>query len=154
MAKIKSKNLYKRNSFYHLYNRGNNKRVIFHEENDYDKFLKNIFMYEKKYDLSIYEFCLMPNHFHLLVRLGSKRESISKYMHRCMTSYSMYFNRKYQTIGRLFQSPFQVKRLDSVKSIIRVLKYIENNPVEANIVKVPSEYRWLEILPKRKNRYI
>lgn len=148
MSKIKSKFLYSRNSYYHIYNRGNNKKLIFYEDGDYQKFINNLFKYKGDYDLSIYAYCLMPNHYHLLIRLGQKRGDISKYMHRCMTAYAMYFNKRYKSVGRLFQSPFQVKKLNDVKSIIRVILYIENNPVEAHLVKTSADYKWLEILPK------
>ena len=152
MAKIKSKYLYSRNSFYHIYNRGNNKKLIFFENKDYQRFVNNLLQYEIDYELSIYAYCLMPNHYHLLIRLGQKRSDISKYMHRCMTAYVMYFNKKYKSVGRLFQSPFQVKKLCNIKSIIRVVLYIENNPIEAKLVKASSNYKWLEILPKHRKR--
>jgi REP element-mobilizing transposase RayT len=143
--KPRNKYLYSSNSFYHIYNRGNNKRLIFFNSKDYIRFEQTIYKYEKDFDLNIYASCLMPNHYHLLIQLGSDTSAISKYMQRCMTSYVMYFNKKYAFIGRLFQSPFQVRRLPSVKSIIRVIQYIEKNPVEANLVKVSTDYRWLRI---------
>ena len=145
MAKIKNEYLYTKNSFYHIYNRGNNKKLIFYEVGDYERFVKRLFQYKKDYDLEIYAYCLMPNHFHLLIRLGRHEEAISKYIHRCMTSYVMYFNKKYGFVGRLFQGPFRVKKLSTVKSILRVILYIENNPVDAKLVKASSDYRWLRI---------
>ncbi len=150
MAKIKNKYLYTKNSFYHIYNRGNDKNLIFYEVADYKRFINRLLRYKKDYDLELYAYCLMPNHFHLLIRLGRYEGEISKYLHRCMTSYSMYFNKKYNHIGRLFQSPFQVKKLNSIRSIIRVILYIENNPVDAKLVKASSDYRWLRIFLRQQ----
>lgn len=87
----------------------------------------------------------MPNHYHLLIKTGIDENSITKYMHRSMTSYSMYFNKKYSLVGRLFQGVFQAKRLDSVPDIIKAVKYLERNPVKAGLVKNASDYKWLTI---------
>ena len=69
-------------TFYHIYNRGNNKRLIFYEINDYERLVKRVLEYEKEYDLIVYAYCLMPNHYHLLVKLGDDRSAVSKYMQR------------------------------------------------------------------------
>lgn len=145
MAKMKNEYLYTTNTFYHIYNRGNRKKLIFWNTKDHLKFIEILHRYEKEYDLTIYAYCLMPNHYHFLIRLGSEVGSISKFMHRCMTAYGMYFNKKYQLVGRLCQSPFQAVKLVTVKSIIREIQYIEANPKKAGLVKVSSDYRWLNI---------
>ncbi len=145
MAKIKNKYLYKKNSFYHVYNRGNNKRLIFYDINDYERLVRKILEFEKDYDLNIYSYCLMPNHYHLLIKLGNDKNDISKYMQRLMTAYVMYFNKKYQNIGRLFQGPFEARRLKDFKDVVGLTQYLENNPVEAGLCKVSSDYRWLYI---------
>lgn len=145
MAKIKNKYLYTKNTFYHVYNRGNNKRDIFWNDKDYLRFIEVLFRYENEYDISVYAYCLMPNHYHLLIRLGSESNAISKYMHRCMTAYVMYFNKRYNLIGRLFQSPFEAVRLPTVRSVIREIEYIQENPVRKGLVKDSLDYRWLNI---------
>ena len=76
MAKIRNEYLYTKNSFYHIYNRGNNKKVIFYEVSDYKRFICRLFKYVKDYDLDIYAYCLMPNHFHLLLKLGENKNDI------------------------------------------------------------------------------
>ena len=152
MVKTKNKYLYRGNTFYHIYNRGNNKRLIFYEINDYERLVKRVLEYEKEYDLIVYAYCLMPNHYHLLVKLGDDRSAVSKYMQRLMTAYVMYFNKKYQNIGRLFQGPFKASRLNKTEDILRVLQYLENNPVEAGLSKVPSDYRWLYVSFNQEKR--
>lgn len=152
MAKLKNEYLYAKNTFYHIYNRGNNKQLIFLDTKDYLRFVGVLLRYEELYDISLYAYCLMPNHYHLLLRLGSDENAISEYMHRCMTAYVMYFNKKHSRIGRLFQSPFQVRRIYTVKGILRVIQYIEKNPVKADLVKVSSDYRWLYISLKQQKR--
>lgn len=145
MAKISSKQLYSKNTFYHLYNRGNRKRLIFNDDRDHIYFLNNLFRNEDLYDLNLYGFCLMPNHYHLLICLGNDETAISKYMHKCMTSYSMYFNKRYDLVGRLCQSPFQAVKLTSTQSIIQEIEYFKQNPVKTGLVKNPDDYRWLKI---------
>ena len=85
----------------------------------------------------------MPNHFHFLIRLGDNPDDISKFMHRSMTSYTMYFNKKYGLVGSVFQGPFCVRRLEDIPSIIRTSDYIDNNPVKAGLVKKSEDYKWL-----------
>ena len=145
MGKIKNQYLYTENTFYHIYNRGNDKRLIFLDTRDYARFITNIKKYEKGYGLIVYAYCLMPNHYHMLIQLGSNKGDISKFMHQCMTAYSMYFNKKYDRVGRICQSPFQASRLPTIKSIVKIFEYIKDNPVKAGLVKASEDYRWLDI---------
>lgn len=85
----------------------------------------------------------MPNHYHMLIRLGNKTGDLSSFMHRSMTAYTMYFNKKYDLVGSVFQGPFGVKRLDDIQSILRTAEYIDRNPVKAGLVKKPEDYKWL-----------
>ncbi len=134
--------------FYHIYNRGNDKRDIFHDEQDYFYFLKtlNIFnskmklrlryisedflIYNNKLDLvSIGGYCLMPNHFHLLV---SEKESggISKFMQKVLTGYVMYYNQKYKRTGSLFEGKFKSKHISNDRYFKYLFSYIHLNPVK------------------------
>lgn len=154
MGKIRNSKLYIPNTFYHVYNRGHRKQLIFWNSSDYIRFTKRVLEYEELYDLSIYKRCLMPNHFHLLIRLGNNPDDISNFMHRSMTAYAMYFNKKYDLVGSIFQGPFCVKRLDSVQSVLRTSKYIDNNPVKAGLVRKPEDYKWLSgFLEKEEEHY-
>ena len=93
------------NAFYHVFNRGVNKQDIFLSDEDYLFFIKKLKDLKKKYDHSIYAFCLMPNHFHISIQ--TRKTSISKIMASLITSYSMYFNRTHKHFGSVFQNRFK-----------------------------------------------
>ncbi|MBU1119759.1 transposase [Patescibacteria group bacterium] len=140
---MKNAKLYRPNTFYHVYNRGNRKQIVFWNSSDYVRFTKKVLEYEKLYDLTIYKRCLMPNHYHMLIRLGNSVEDISRFMHRSMTAYTMYFNKKYDLVGSVFQGPFRVKRLEGIQDILRTSEYIDKNPVKAGLVRRSEDYKWL-----------
>lgn len=73
-------------------------------------------------------------------------------MHSLMTSYVMYFNRRYFKVGRLFQGPFRVKRLTGVRNLKTVLNYLKNNPVEAGLIdkNKKEKYKWINIKAVKK----
>ncbi len=143
--------LYTPDSYYHLYNRGVNKQPIFHEDCD-KAYLLSLF---KRYlspdikkrkghiDYSTYSgqidllaYCLMNNHFHLLLYQHADPEAITGLMRRIMTSYSMYFNKKYDRVGPLFQGRYLASRIDSDPYLHHVSRYIHRNP------KIWSEYEF------------
>lgn len=137
---------YKPNTFYHIYNRGNRKQKIFLQTEDYERFISSMqrFLTTNKYDLLIYSYCLMPNHYHLLVNSGSCPIEITYFMHRFMTSYVMYFNKKYDYVGRLFQSSYNAKSIRSLKHFNKIVNYISQNPVKAGLVENAQDYKWSE----------
>jgi putative transposase len=130
------------NSYYHVYARGHGRKKIFREQEDFETFL-SLFerhlsqdpatnsvgrMYPHLYaDLSLLCYCLMGNHFHLL--LYQKAEgSMSRLMRGIMTSYSMYFNKKYKTSGALFESRYKASRISSDPYLMHISRYIHLNP--------------------------
>ena len=114
---------------YHVYNRGNRKNKIFLNVKDYQRFLRKLKEYTKKFDVSLVCYCLMPNHFHLL--LVQKDESaITKFMLSLCTSYSKYFNIKHELVGRLFQARFRTKIVETDEYLLHLSRYIHLNPVE------------------------
>lgn len=131
--------------FYHLYNRGTEKRIIFHDKKDYAHFmflmyvcntLKNIELRNigENFDrgeniVNIGVYCLMPNHFHILIQ--EKIEGgISKYMLKLMTSYSMYFNKKYKRTGKLYEGVFKSIYAEKDNYLKYLYSYIHLNPAK------------------------
>jgi putative transposase len=134
--------------YYHIYNRGNSKQIIFREKNDYTHFVsllylsntnnnfkikdisKNIFSFDQEKKLiSIGAYCLMPNHFHILITQKEK-DGISKFMQKLSTAYSMYYNKKYERTGSLFESKFKSQYLNTDKYLKYMFSYIHLNPVK------------------------
>lgn len=143
MRKLKTSILYQKRKFYHIYNRGNRKNKIFINEKDYHHFISIIRRYEKMFDVIIFSYCLMPNHYHLILKLGDSKTDITRFMHRCMTSYSMYFNRKYGFVGPLCQGNFEARIVESNVDFLGLIDYLKNNPVEAGLVSGEGKYKWL-----------
>ena len=145
-------------SYYHIYNRGNAKQDIFVEPEDYRFFLlrlvQNIFP-EKFEDhrtpplpqnsFSLISYCLMPNHFHFLLR-QNKDTSPSKLLSRISTSYSKYFNKKYDRVGHLFQDQFKQILIENNEYLLWLSAYINQNPKTANMVKSAEDYPWSSYL--------
>lgn len=134
---------------YHIYNRGNNKGDIFFEEENYSYFLNRLQTYIIPY-ADVYAFCLMPNHFHLLVRIknypsvyftqytakGMKRiNPIEKAFKNFFISYVKSINSRYSRTGSLFESRYKRKLVDSDSYFNQVIAYIHYNPVEAGLAK-------------------
>lgn len=131
------------NAFYHVFNRGINKQQIFISDDDYFFFLRKMNDLKKKYDHSIYAFCLMPNHFHISIQ--TRKISISKIMSSLATSYSMYFNRIYEHFGPVFQNRFKSILIESDSYFLKLSQYIYLNPVKAGLVSDPILYKFSSI---------
>lgn len=132
--------------YYHIYNRGNRKQQVFFGARDYERFLEKVVEYKKKYPVEILAYCLMPNHFHFLLRQLATN-SISRLMSDLCNSQSRYFNIKYESVGSLFQGRFKAKRVDKDEYLIHLSRYIHLNPVELlfrgkDIFDRLSSYKW------------
>jgi putative transposase len=125
---------------YHIMLRGTNRQEIFHDDEDHDRFLETLDRYSKKRKMKVYGWCLMGNHVHLLV--GEGEEDISATIKRMGISYAWFYNRKYNTIGHLFQDRFKSEKVDSDDYLMTVIRYIHQNPVKAGIVKKAAEWKW------------
>ena len=131
------------NAFYHVFNRGINKQQIFFSDNDYYFFLKKLKSLQRKYDHSIYAFCLMPNHFHISIH--TRKIPISKIMSSLTTSYSMYFNRTYSHFGPVFQNRFKSILIENGNYFLKLSKYIYLNPIKAGLTSDPILYKFSSI---------
>jgi len=134
--------------YYHLYNRGNSKQKIFLDKEDYIHFIKLLYLCNstrsitfRDVSINTYDFdreetlvyigiyCLMPNHFHLLVKEKTEN-GISKFMQKILTAYSMYFNKKYKRTGGLFEGKFKSQHLDIDRYLKYIFSYIHLNPIK------------------------
>lgn len=124
---------------YHIILRGIDKQDIFLGNNDYQKFLEIIKETKEKYEFDIYAYCLMTNHVHIIIY--DKEEKISKIMQSIEIKYSMYFNKKYDRVGHLFQDRFLSKEIENRQYLKTVCRYIHQNPLKAGIEKTEN-YKW------------
>ncbi len=149
-------------SFYHIYNRGVEKRLIFQDAQDYavfllylktyllpkdekalqatlsdpevlwkekDKVLKLLRLNNFSEEISLISYCLMPNHFHLLIK-QTDAMTIDTFMNSLCTRYAMYFNRKYKRVGVLFQDHYKAVRVTSDEQLLHLSRYIHRNPAQ------------------------
>ena len=125
---------------YHVMIRGVNKMPIFLDQDDNTRFLDTLIRMKSEEEYTLYAYCLMKNHAHLLIK--EETDSLSRSMKRIGVSYSQYFNKKYNRVGHLFQDRFRSERIETDGYLLSCMRYIHNNPVKASIVKDPSDYKW------------
>jgi len=126
----------------HIIQRGNNKIPIFFKDTDYLFFLDVLREAKTKYPCLIYGYCLMTNHFHLLIEPISKENNVSLLIKLLGAKYVRYINKNYERSGTLWQGRFKSSLIDKESYFLTCLRYIEMNPVRANIVSSPELYRW------------
>ena len=166
--------------FYHLYNRGTEKRKIFLEKKDYQKFIYLMYLCNttksielrkigENFDrqellVNIGAYCLMPNHFHILIT-EKLENGISRYMLKLMTAYSMYFNKKYERTGKLYEGVFKSTHINNDNYFKYLYSYIHLNPAKIvdknwrenkNTIKLLQfvlDYPYSSIGEYRKNKF-
>ena len=126
--------------FYHVYNRGANCAAIFFERGNYLFFLRRLREKLTTEHVTVLAYCLMPNHYHLLVRLES--EEFSKSMQAFGTSYTKAINRQTGRTGTLFQGRFQAKHVVDETHLVHLSRYIHLNPVMARLVTKPADWEF------------
>ena len=125
----------------HIVIRGNSRKAIFAEADDYHAYLGWLKEGAETYDCQIHAYVLMTNHVHLLVS-AKKPQDLSKLPQPVGRKYVPYFNHKYGCSGTLWEGRFKVRSIDSERYLLTCYRYIELNPVRANMVEKPDEYRW------------
>lgn len=162
MASKNSIKIYSENAYYHLYNRGVEKRLIFQDDQDYAVFLSYLKEYLEPKDeerlrekfsnpstsykekdqiqrllrlnnfhneISLIAYCLMPNHFHFLIKQKSAN-SIDKFMNSLCLRYAKYFNKKYKRVGRLFQDVYKAVLVETETQLLHLTNYIHRNALK------------------------
>ncbi len=127
-------------NYYHVYNRGNNRQLIFLERENYLYFLRQLQARLVDQGVDVIAYCLMPNHYHLLVFLQT--EDFSKLMQGFSLAYTKAINKRYQRDGSLFQGRFNGIRVDSDEYLLTLTRYIHLNPVRANLVENAEDWEF------------
>ncbi len=127
-------------NIYHVIIRGNEKKNIFFDDEDRGKFIHILKMKKSDNNFELYAYCLMDNHVHLII--NERSSSIARIMKCINISYAIYFNKKYDRIGHLFQDRFRSEIIDGDRYLLAVIRYVHNNPIKANMVRKLNEYKW------------
>lgn len=135
-------NIFYPGHFYHIYNRGNNRENIFYKERNYKYFLEKFDEYLSEY-IHVYAFCLLPNHFHFLIRIPEKENdaialsdvidnlphTVTEKFRRFFLGYSQTINKQQHRVGSLFQKNFKRKLINKEEYLTRIIYYIYLNPI-------------------------
>jgi putative transposase len=126
---------------YHVINRGHARETLFHDDDDRRRFLELLASYRDRFELRLYHYCLLDNHFHLLLQLADPRQ-LSRVGAGLLVSYWHHYRRRYGLVGHLFQNRFRSPAVETEGYLLSCGRYIERNPVEAGLVARPWDYRW------------
>ncbi|MEA2112012.1 MAG: transposase [Campylobacterota bacterium] len=124
--------------FHHIMNRGVEQRKIFLDEEDFEVFLKLLCDACLLHNATLHSYCLMTNHYHLLVE--TKHENLSLLMRFINSQYASYFNRKLKRVGHLWQGRFKSWYITDESYLYTLIKYIQYNPIKAKMVNHLSDY--------------
>ncbi len=127
---------------YHLICRGNNREKIFQDNLDRKRYLEKLIYYCELQEVLLLCYCLLSNHIHLLVE--TPQGNLSKMMQPFQTSCTLYLNRRHRRSEHVFEQRYKALLVDKDNYILilQVSRYIHRNPVEANLVEPPRDYRW------------
>ena len=148
--------IFLRNNYYHVYNRRPDGELLFFNPGNYIHCLRLVKRYYKKCNVSIIAYCLMPNHYHFLLRQETD-QSLSKFINTAFNAYVQAVNRQQQRKGTLFEGRFKSVHVDRDAYLMHVCRYIHLNPVEAKLVDHPSKWaysNYLEWINQRKGTLI
>ena len=124
--------------YHHIVNRGVNRSDIFVDDEDREVFVRIMCKASRIYDATVHDYCLMDNHYHLL--LENRQENLSLLMRQINANYAIYFNKKHHRTGHLWQGRFSSWYILGDDYLYRTIRYIEHNPIEAGIVSQVRDY--------------
>ncbi|MBU0745041.1 MAG: transposase [Gammaproteobacteria bacterium] len=121
-------------------NRGAARITTFHDNDDYQKLIDLLLQLKRRYCFEIHAYCLMPNHYHILIR--TPLPNLSTGMRHLNSLYTSYYNKKYKRDGALFRGRYKAILIDADNYLLRVSRYIHLNPVKGYLIKHPGKYLW------------
>ncbi len=126
---------------YHALNRGNHRAQVFHNDDDYDAFVRLLAKAAARFPVRISGFCLMPNHFHLAL-WPETDEGLSALMHWLLTTHAARYLRRHRATGHVWQGRFRAFPIQEDHHLLTVLRYLERNPLRAGLVATAEEWPW------------
>jgi putative transposase len=124
---------------FHVITRGNNRMEVFHEDEDYGKYLEILQVIQSQHPFSLYHYCLMTNHVHLLLET-KQGHPLSQIMKKLNLTYALYYKKKYRHMGHFWQDRFKSLLIEKDIYLLACGAYIELNPVKAGMTKDPGAY--------------
>jgi REP-associated tyrosine transposase len=136
---------------YHVLNRGNGRAEVFHKEGDYAAFVDLLAAANERLPLRILGYVLMPNHFHLVLWPRAAGD-LSRWMQWLLTSHVRRYHRHYHSSGHVWQGRFKAFPIEQDKHLITVLRYVERNPLRANLVERAEDWTWSSLAWREKGK--
>ena len=137
--------------YYHIYNRGVNRDLIFRNPDNYLFLLRRVKEYSSRFEIALIAYCLMPNHYHFLLRQEGI-QPVSKFVQNVFNSYTKAFNTAYHRTGTLFEGPYKALLVEKETHLLHLCRYIHRNPLEAGLVTNLDDWpysNYLEWVGKR-----
>jgi len=126
---------------YHAINRGNRRTTVFHTNEDYDAFVHLVDRACVRIPMRVLAYCLMPNHFHFVLWPYDDGD-MSRWMHWLLTSHVVRYHKIQGTSGRIWQGRYKAFPVEQDHHLLTVLRYVERNPVRANLVDSAIDWKW------------
>lgn len=126
---------------YHVINRGNARATVYHDPADYRAFLHLMIHASERIPMRMLAYCLMPNHFHLVL-FPHEDSDLSDWMHWLLTAHVKRHHRVKKTTGRIWQGRFKAFPIEQDRHLLTVMRYVERNPVRANLVDSAIDWDW------------
>jgi putative transposase len=127
-------------ALYHITSRGNGRNLIYFQDDDFELFLQSLANVCERYNWVVHAYCLMSNHYHLLVETPDA--NLSQGMRQLNGVFTQSMNRKHHRVGHLFQGRYKAILVDKDAYLLELCRYIVLNPVRANMVSTPEEWPW------------
>jgi putative transposase len=125
---------------YHVTSRGNEKKAVFKDDSDREAFLKTLAHVNKRYNWICHAYCLMDNHYHLLIETPEGNLSIG--MRQLNGVYTQTLNRRHRRVGHLFQGRFKAILIQKDSHLLEACRYVVLNPVRGQMVERPGDWKW------------
>jgi len=136
---------------HHIVQRGHNQSIVFVSDSDYRYYLANLARFKTKFYVKVYAYCLMTNHVHLLLAPGNEK-SLGQLMKRLAGRQTRYRNKREGRRGTLWEGRYKSSPVDSNRYLRACVRYIELNPVRANMVATAEEFPWSSCHDRVKRR--
>ena len=125
---------------YHVMARGNNKMPIFLDDLDYARFLSILAEARDRYELDMWVQCVMPNHYHLVLR--TRTSNLSQAMRHLNGTYAQWWNKRHGRVGHVYQGRFKGQVVEACTYLVRLCRYVLMNPVRSGLVALPGDWKW------------
>lgn len=128
-------------AYYHIYNRGAHQQTLFNDKENYRFVIRKLAQYCQQLDHTVIAYCLMPNHYHLLIRQDGDFQA-SLLPQRVFNSYTKAYNKRFNHSGTLFEDSFHIKIVQDTSHLLHLCRYIHENPVKDGFVSDPADWEY------------